>query len=122
MEILKTDVLVIGAGGAGMRAALAARDQGADVLIASKIPLGKSTCTYLSAGVFAIAAGGLTEERHLEATLSAGRGINDTAMAEILVKEAPERVRELESLGLKGGRWGRGTFSCDGKISAWSAP
>lgn len=48
MEIVKTDVLVIGGGGAGMRAALAAREKGAEVFLASKTPLGKSTCTYLS--------------------------------------------------------------------------
>ena len=46
MEILKTDVLIIGGGGAGMRAALAAKEKGAEVLLVSKTPIGKSTCTY----------------------------------------------------------------------------
>jgi len=52
MEIIKTDILVIGGGGAGMRAALAAKEKGSEVLLASKTPLGKSTCTYLSGGNF----------------------------------------------------------------------
>ena len=76
MEIIKTDVLVIGGGGAGMRAALAAKEKGAEVLLVSKTPMGKSTCTYLSVGAFAVAVGGLSKETHLALTLQAGKGIN----------------------------------------------
>ncbi len=51
MEIVKTDVLVIGGGGAGMRAAMAARDKGAEVLLVSKTPLGKPHALICPAGV-----------------------------------------------------------------------
>ncbi len=121
MEIHKADVLVVGGGGAGMRAALAAKEKGAEVIIASKTPLGKSTCTYLSAGAFSLAVEGFSKEAHLASTLQAGKGINDFQLAEILVNEAPERVRELEKWGLAG-EWQEGKFRCLGKPTAVGAP
>ncbi len=121
METVKTDVLVIGGGGAGMRAALAAREKGSEVLLVSKTPMGKSTCTYLSAGAFTLAVEGMSKEKHRELTLQAGRGINDPELVEILVEEAPERVRELGRFGVVG-KWSKGRFACQGKISAWGAP
>ncbi len=84
MEIQKVDVLVIGGGGAGMRAALAAKKEGADVLLVSKTPIGKSTCTYLSGGIFSVATEGMPMEIHLERTLQAGKGVNDRQLAQIL--------------------------------------
>ncbi len=121
MEIQKVDVLVIGGGGAGMRAALAAKKEGADVLLVSKTPIGKSTCTYLSGGIFSVATEGMPKEIHLERTLQAGKGVNDRQLAQILVEEIPERVRELELFGLAG-RWRTGRFYCLGKPPAWGAP
>ena len=121
MEILRTDVLVIGGGGAGMRAALAARERGAEVLLVSKTPPGKSTCTYLSGGAFSLAVGGLSVETHFKNTLQAGKGINDPEMVKVLVEDAPDRVRELERFGLKG-VWRKGRFNCLGKAPSWGAP
>lgn len=69
MEIFRIDVLVVGAGGVGLRAFLAAREEGAEVVLASKTPIGKSNCTYLSAGAFAVAVGGIEKEVHLDRTL-----------------------------------------------------
>lgn len=121
MEIIKTDVLVIGGGGAGMRAALAAKEKGVEVLLASKTPIGKSTCTYLSGGAFSVAAAGMSKETHLHLTLQAGKGINSPELVAILVEEAPERIRELEHFGLVG-EWQKGRFTCLGKPPAWGAP
>jgi fumarate reductase (CoM/CoB) subunit A len=121
METVKTDVLVIGGGGAGMRAALAARESGAEVLLVSKTPAGKSTCTSLSAGAFTIAVRGFSQEDHLEGTFRAGRGINVPEFVKILVEEAPERVRELEESGCAG-EWGMGKFRALGRNPAWGAP
>jgi fumarate reductase (CoM/CoB) subunit A len=121
METVKTDVLVIGGGGAGMRAALAARENGAEVLLVSKTPAGKSTCTSLSAGAFTIAVRGLSQEDHVAGTFRAGRGINLPEFVKVLVEEAPQRVEELEELGCAG-EWGRGKFRALGKNPAWGAP
>ena len=121
MEILKTDVLVIGGGGAGMQAALAAKENGAEVLLVSKTPMGKSTCTQLSGGAFSLAAEGMSRELHLELTLQTGKGINAGELVEVLIREAPDRVRELEKLGLTG-EWGKGRFTCLGRPPAWGAP
>ncbi|MGD0623237.1 MAG: FAD-binding protein [Thermodesulfobacteriota bacterium] len=121
MEIIKTDILVIGGGGAGMRAALAAKEKGSEVLLASKTPIGKSTCTYLSGGAFLVAAEGLSKESHLNLTLQAGKGINSQELVAILVEEAPKRIRELERIGLVG-EWRKGRFSCLGKPPSWGAP
>jgi len=107
MEIVRTDILVIGGGGAGMRAALSAKERGAGVLLTSKTPIGKSTCTYLSGGAFSLAVEGISKEAHLKETLQAGKGINAPDLAKILVDEAPERVQELERLGVVG-EWRRG--------------
>jgi len=121
VEIITTDVLVIGGGGAGMRAALAAKEKGAEVFLVSKTPIGKTTCTYLSAGAFTLAAEGVSKETHLAVTLQAGKGINVRELVEILVNEAPERVRELERWGLVG-EWQRGRFRCLAKPPAVGAP
>jgi succinate dehydrogenase/fumarate reductase flavoprotein subunit len=121
MEIVKTDVLIIGGGGAGVRAALAARERGAEVLLVSKTPPGKSTSTYLSGGVFSLAAEGSTVETHFKQTLQAGKGINDLELVKVLVEDAPARVRDLERFGLKGA-WRKGRFSCLGKAPSWGAP
>lgn len=121
MEIIKTDVLVVGGGGAGLRAAMAAREGGAEVHLVSKTPVGKSTCTYLSAGAFAVSMQGFSKEDHLQATLQAGKGINIRSFAEILVEEASERIQELEKLGLVG-QWVKSRFYVSGKAPSWGAP
>jgi succinate dehydrogenase/fumarate reductase flavoprotein subunit len=121
MEVIKTDVLIVGGGGAGLEAAIAAKEKEVDVLIVSKTPLGKSTCTYLSAGAFSLAAEGLSEEAHLALTLQSGKGLNEKALVEILVKEVPQRVRELEQLGLQG-EWSKGRYRCLGRATAAGAP
>ncbi|MCX5907746.1 MAG: FAD-dependent oxidoreductase, partial [Deltaproteobacteria bacterium] len=121
MKIQKVDVLVIGGGGAGMQAALAAKDRGADVLLVSKTPVGKSTCTSLSGGMFAVATEGMSKEAHLENTLQAGKGLNARELAQLLVAEAPGSLQELTRLGLDG-QWQSDGFYCLGNPPAWGAP
>ena len=121
MGIIETDILIIGGGGAGMRAALSAQERGAEVLLISKTPIAKSTCTYLSGGAFSLAVEGMSEEAHLKATLQAGRGINASNLMKILVGEALQRVHELERLGVVG-EWRKGRFYCLGTPPAWGAP
>ena len=100
MEHVACDVLVLGSGAAGLRAAISAREAGLDVLVLSKAGPGKSTCTWISGG----AMGGADNSGaagHLERTLQAGRGINQSVLAEILCEEAPARLGELISWGIQ---------------------
>ncbi len=92
MERFSWDVLVLGSGAAGLRAAISAREAGLRVCVVSKGPVGKSTCTWLSAGVMAGGFNAATIKAHPERTLLAGRGINQPELVEILVNEAPERI------------------------------
>jgi succinate dehydrogenase/fumarate reductase flavoprotein subunit len=103
-EVLKHfyyDVLVMGSGGAGLRAAIGAREKGVEVCVISKGTPGKMTSTILSGGAFAGAEAGASQIVHLESTLQAGRGINQQELAEILVEEAPSRLRELRAWGVQ---------------------
>ncbi|MGC8603104.1 MAG: FAD-dependent oxidoreductase, partial [Desulfomonilaceae bacterium] len=101
MERFSCDVLVLGSGAAGLRAAISAREAGLRVCVVSKGPVGKSTCTWLSAGVMAGGFNAATIKAHLERTLLAGRGINQPELVEILINEAPERLDELRKWGIE---------------------
>jgi len=101
MEKISCDVLVIGNGAAGLRAAIASREAGAEVLVISKSPPGLGTYTLLSGGGLGAALGGLSQEKHLARTLESGRGINQLDLAETFVSEAPQRIQELITWGMK---------------------
>ncbi len=97
-----TDVLIIGAGGAGMRAAIAAYDAGSSVTIVSKSILGKAHTVMAEGGIAASVANVDSKDNwqtHFSDTYVEGGDISNWKMAEILAKEAPERVYELESYG-----------------------
>jgi fumarate reductase (CoM/CoB) subunit A len=102
-EIYLCDVLVIGSGGAGCRAAIEARKQGLKVIIVSKGLSFKSGCTTLAEGGYNAAFGYVDEEdsneAHFKDTLKGGAYLNDPELVRILVEEAPERLEELESFG-----------------------
>jgi len=74
--MLKKDVIVIGAGLAGMVAALEARMEGADVVLISKGPLGIGSNSALSGARFAGSTPNYSQEEHVRDTLKAGKGIN----------------------------------------------
>jgi succinate dehydrogenase/fumarate reductase flavoprotein subunit len=100
METTSFDVIVIGSGAAGLRAALAAREAGRTVSVVSKGGPGKSTCTGWSAGVMAGSAPEDPPGFHFQKTMAAGRGLNDGPLVEILSAEAPVRLRELIQWGM----------------------
>ena len=89
MEYLFCDVLIIGIGAAGLRAAISARQKGLDVCVVSKQSPGKASCTILSAGDFAATQEGTSPDQHLNRTLQAGRGINQHELVKVLVDEGP---------------------------------
>jgi fumarate reductase (CoM/CoB) subunit A len=113
-KIIHTDVLIVGSGGAGLMAALEARKFGAEVLIASKTPLGLASCTFYSMGGFKAAVGGLSQEDLFIKTIEYGRYLNNQRLVEILVEEGPYRLLELEKFGVHlvphfGGYWVTGS-------------
>jgi succinate dehydrogenase / fumarate reductase flavoprotein subunit len=96
------DVLVIGAGGAGLRAAIEAADRGASVGLVCKSLLGKAH-TVMAEGGVAAALGHVAADDswqvHFRDTMVGGKLLNNPRMAELHAKEAPDRVRELEAWG-----------------------
>jgi succinate dehydrogenase / fumarate reductase flavoprotein subunit len=96
------DVLVIGAGGAGLRAAIEASAAGAKVGVVSKSLLGKAHTVMAEGGIAAAMAN--VDDRdgwkvHFSDTMRGGQYLNHPRMAEIHAKEAPDRVKELEAWG-----------------------
>jgi len=118
MQHLTCDVLVIGSGAAGIRAAIAAREKGVDVMVISKASPGKGTCTILSGGVFAGSRDGESTEKHLEQTLKAGRDINQRELVNILVDEGPARLKELVNWGIEG-EFHKGYLFAQGRPTIW---
>src|ERR1700687_603129 len=96
------DVLVIGAGGAGLRAAIEASAGGAKVAVICKSLLGKAH-TVMAGGGGAAAMGNVDDRDnwkvHFADTMRGGQYVNNWRMGELHAKEAPERVRELEAWG-----------------------
>jgi succinate dehydrogenase / fumarate reductase flavoprotein subunit len=102
LETHPHDVLIIGAGGAGLRAAIEAAAAGASVGLVCKSLLGKAH-TVMAEGGIAAALAHVAErdswQVHFRDTMVGGKLLNNPRMAELHAKEAPDRVRELE-------RWG----------------
>ena len=96
------DVLIIGAGGAGLRAAIEAKQRGLSVGIVTKSLLGKAH-TVMAEGGMAAAMGNVSSEDnwriHFRDTMRGGKMLNNYRMAELHAKESPDRVRELEQWG-----------------------
>ncbi len=96
------DVLVIGAGGAGLRAAIAARESGQRVAIICKSLFGKAH-TVMAEGGIAAAMGNVNShdnwQVHFRDTMRGGKFLNNPRMAELHAHEAPQRVWELETYG-----------------------
>jgi succinate dehydrogenase / fumarate reductase, flavoprotein subunit len=101
-ETFEYDVLVIGAGGAGLRAAIEASAAGVHVGLVCKSLLGKAHTVMAEGGIAAALAN--VDERdnwkvHFADTMRGGQYVNQWRMAELHAKEAPDRVRELEAWG-----------------------
>jgi L-aspartate oxidase len=94
-----SDVLVLGAGVAGLSVALAAARAGLSVTLLTKAPLGASATRYAQGGVAAALAPPDSPELHFSDTLSAGGELCDTDAVRVLCAEGPARLRELFSIG-----------------------
>lgn len=110
MTHLSTDVLVVGAGGAGMYAAIAAARAGAAVLLVDRSLVGRSGATVMAQMTVAAALGEQEPDHwrhHLADTLTAGRGLCDPALARLLCEDGVECIRELDAWEIGWARDGR---------------
>jgi len=101
-ETYEHDVLVVGAGGAGLRAAIEALAQGASVGVVCKSLLGKAHTVMAEGGIAAAMANvdrGDDWRTHFRDTMRGGKFLNNWRMAQIHAQESPDRVRELEQWG-----------------------
>src|SRR5207302_1094626 len=101
-ETFQHDVLIIGSGGAGLRAAIEASATGVSVGMVCKCLLGKAHTVMAEGGIAAALAN--VDDRdnwkvHFADTMRGGQYVNNWRMAELHAKEAPARVRELEAWG-----------------------
>ncbi len=112
----QADIAVIGAGAAGLYAALRAAQEGARVVLVSATPLAQTASYWAQGGLAAALAEDDSFELHLRDTELAGREAVRRTAAETLVREAPERVRDLQSLGVRfdADRYGRLALGLEG--------
>jgi L-aspartate oxidase len=114
--LIEADVAVVGAGAAGLYAALTASRAGARVALVSATALAQTASYWAQGGLAAAVAVDDSPERHLEDTLAAGRRAGRPSTARVLCEDAPERVRELEALGVRfdADRFGRLALGLEG--------
>jgi succinate dehydrogenase/fumarate reductase flavoprotein subunit len=115
---VETDVLVIGAGAAGMYAAIEAARRGAQVFLVDRSLIGRGGATVMAQMTVSAALGEEVPDdpqAHYADTIAAGRGLCDPELARLLCEEAPDCIRELDA-------WGVGWARKDGHITATQAP
>src|SRR5438067_4689035 len=93
-----TDILVIGAGIAGLRAALAVPDD-MDVLVVTKDTIQQSNSSYAQGGIAGVLSPEDRFENHIEDTLTAGAGLCNREVVELVVREAPNQINDLIGWG-----------------------
>ncbi len=112
----EADVAVVGAGAAGLYAALCAAREHASVVLISATPLAQTASYWAQGGLAAALAADDSFELHLSDTELAGRALVRRSAAEILVREAPDCVRDLQALGVRfdADRFGRLALGLEG--------
>jgi L-aspartate oxidase len=98
---LRADVAVVGAGAAGLYAALAASREGASVALISRSSLAESASYWAQGGIAAALDADDSPALHVEDTVKAGRGLGRLSAIEVLCAESPDRVRDLAALGVQ---------------------
>ena len=107
----QTDVLIVGGGGAGMRAAIEAASLGCQVLVANKGPVGRSGTTPMAMEAFqAVGFPGDSEEIHFRDTVEGGYHLGDENLIAVLVQDAGRRAKDLEAYGVKFKKKSDGAF------------
>ncbi|HEX5910208.1 MAG TPA: FAD-dependent oxidoreductase [Thermoleophilaceae bacterium] len=95
------DMIVVGAGAAGLFCALVAADAGASVALVSRTPLAGSASYWAQGGIAAALAVDDSPARHAEDTIAAGRGVARPSAVDVLCRDSPDRVRDLERMGVR---------------------
>src|SRR6516162_9488911 len=116
--LAETDVLVIGAGAAGMHGAIEAARAGCRVLLIDRSLIGRGGATVMAQMTVAAALGSEVPDHwshHFDDTVRAGRGLCDQALARLLCEEGPECVNQMEA-------WGIGWARRNGRITQAAAP
>ena len=111
-----SDLIVVGAGAAGLYATLSAARAGARVSLISATPLAQAASYWAQGGLAAALAADDSPRRHLEDTVTAGRGLVRRSAARVLCEEAPGIVGDLEQLGVAfdADRFGRLSLGLEG--------
>jgi succinate dehydrogenase / fumarate reductase flavoprotein subunit len=115
---VKTDVLIIGSGGAGMYAAIEGARAGCGVLLADRSLIGRGGATVMAQMTVAVALGEEVPDHwshHYDDTLESGRGLCDERLARLLCEDGPDCIREMDA-------WGIGWARKDGHIAQAFAP
>jgi succinate dehydrogenase / fumarate reductase, flavoprotein subunit len=115
---VRTDVLVIGSGAAGMYAAIEAARAGCKVLLIDRSLIGRGGATVMAQMTVAVALGAEAPDHwsyHLHDTLTAGRGLCNEPLSRLLCEQGPERIKEMDA-------WGVGWARKNGKITSAFAP
>jgi L-aspartate oxidase len=97
----ETDVAVVGAGAAGLYAALCAAREGASVALVAATPLAQTASYWAQGGLAAALGDDDSVELHLDDTIRAGRALVRESAAAVLAREAPDCVRDLQALGVR---------------------
>ena len=112
--VLETDVLIVGAGAAGLMAARAASAAGASVVIVDKSIIGRGGATIMAQMTTAVALGAAepdSTELHAEDTWLGSRDLGDRPIIDVICTRAPEVIREVEGYGANWARTPDGTYS-----------
>jgi L-aspartate oxidase len=100
-DSFSTDVAVVGAGAAGLYAALVAAGEGARVALVSRSPLAQTASYWAQGGIAAALAEGDTPDLHAADTITAGRAAARESAVRVLCDESPARVGDLQALGVQ---------------------
>lgn len=111
VNVLKTKIIIIGSGGAGLTAAIAAANPNTEVLVLSKTSCGTNCATTFSSGIFTLASGKITKRERYEKLMEIGQNLNSPDLVRFLVYNAEDGLKKIQS-------WGVGVrFPSDGLAS-----